>query len=180
MSNMIQKTAIVESLQIGERTKIWHHAHVSEGVFVGKDCTIGEGVHIGPKCTVGSKCKIQNGAQLFNETVLHQRVFIGPHVVFTNVKTPRAHVSRKEDFGVTLVLQGASIGANATILPGITIGEYAMVGAGSVVTKNVPDYTIVVGNPAKPLGYVCACGEGAQRGPWKPGTDNWPPACEDC
>jgi UDP-2-acetamido-3-amino-2,3-dideoxy-glucuronate N-acetyltransferase len=168
------------STHVGGGTKIWRNVHVMDNVMIGTDCTVGEGVHIGPDCSIGHGCKIQNGAQLFSAVNLDEKVFVGPHVVFCNVKTPRAFIPRMHEAGTTTVEAGASIGANATILPGITIGAYAMIGAGATVTKDVPEYTIVVGNPAKPLGYVCICGKGALLGPWKPGTNNWPPSCEDC
>ena len=142
---------------IGDRTKIWR-AHVMAEAVIGEDCTIGDGVHVGPKVVIGNGCKIQNGAQLFEGVTLEDEVFIGPHVVFTNVLTPRAFVDRKSEFKPTLVKRGASIGANATILCGVTIGEYAMVGAGAVVTRDVPAYTCVVGVPSVFQSYVCVCG----------------------
>ena len=144
---------------IGEGTKIWGFASVEKGVSIGCNCVIGMYVHVGPHVVIGHGCKIQNGAQLFEGVTLEDDVFIGPHAVFTNVKVPRAHVSRKAEFKPTLVKRGASIGANATILCGITIGEYALVGAGSVVTEDVAAHALVYGNPAKPHGAVCKCGE---------------------
>lgn len=155
----IHETAEVEVGAIVSRTAIiWRHAHVSGGVRIGENCVIGEGVHIGPHVTIGNGCKIQNGAQLFEGVTLEDDVFIGPHVVFTNVLTPRAFIDRKAEFKPTLVRRGASIGANATIICGVAVGEYAMIGAGSVVTKNVEPHALVVGNPAKHTNWVCRCG----------------------
>jgi UDP-2-acetamido-3-amino-2,3-dideoxy-glucuronate N-acetyltransferase len=144
--------------KIGVGTRIWAFASVQPGALIGDNCTIGEGVHIGPKVIVGNGCKIQNGAQLFEGVTLEDDVFIGPHVVFTNVTNPRAFVNRKAEFEPTLVKRGASIGANVTIICGVTIGEYAMVGAGSVVTRDVRPHSLVVGNPAQTRQYVCKCG----------------------
>lgn len=144
---------------IGVDTKIWAFAHISRGADIGSNCMIGEGVHVGPGVKIGNGCRIQNGAQLFEGVTLEENVFIGPHVVFTNVKTPRAFVKRVYAFELTLVKKGASIGANATILPGIVIGEYALVGAGAVVTKDVRKNMRVVGNPAGQVADVCDCGE---------------------
>ena len=151
-------SAILDSLDIGQDTRVWANAHVSAGSVIGSNCTIGEGVHIGPHVVIGNGCKIQNGAQLFEGVMLEDDVFIGPHVVTTNVLTPRAFIDRKTEFKPTLVKRGASIGANATILCGVTIGEYAMVGAGAVVTRDVPPFTCVVGVPAEFKSYVCVCG----------------------
>lgn len=155
----VHNTTIVEvPCEIGYATNIWAFAHVSRGAVIGPNCMIGEGVHIGPNVEVGRGCKIQNGAQLFEGVVLEHDVFIGPHVVFTNVLTPRAAVNRRGAYHRTVVRQGASIGANATILCGITIGEYAMIGAGAVVTKDIYAHAIVVGNPAHLIGWACECG----------------------
>lgn len=144
---------------IDNDTRIWHHVHIMAGARVGARCTLGEGAHVGLNVVIGNGCKIQNGAQLFEGVTLEDEVFVGPHVVFTNVLTPRAAVSRKDAFESTLVKRGASIGANATILCGVTIGEYAIVGAGSVVTKHVEPHEVVVGVPARPHGWACRCGE---------------------
>ncbi len=145
---------------IGDGTVIWAFAHISRGATSGKSCMIGEGVHIGPGVKIGDGCRIQNGAQLFEGVTLEENVFIGPHVVFTNVAgVPRAFSKRAAAFDLTLVKKGASIGANATILPGIEIGAFAMIGAGSVVTATVHHHTLVVGNPARVLADICDCGE---------------------
>lgn len=144
---------------IGAGTGVWAFAYVGPGAKIGLNCTIGQGAHIGPDVVIGDGCKIQNGAQLFEGVVLEHDVFIGPHVVLTNVKTPRAFVNRKAEFTPTLVKHGASIGANATILCGVTIGEYAMIGAGTVVTRNVEPHAIVTGVPETGVGWACRCGE---------------------
>lgn len=157
LSILFPHARIDAPVQIGDHTRIWQ-AHVMRLARIGSECVIGDGVHIGPEVTVERGCKIQNGAQLFKGVTLEQDVFVGPHVVFTNVLTPRAFIDRKTEFRPTVVKRGASIGANATILCGITIGEYAMIGAGSVVTKNVAPYNLVYGNPAIPRSFVCRCG----------------------
>jgi UDP-2-acetamido-3-amino-2,3-dideoxy-glucuronate N-acetyltransferase len=154
-------TAVIECRwnDIGDDTKIWHFTHVMAGADIGKNCMLGQGVHVGPGVHIGDGCRIQNGAQLFDGVVLEDNVFVGPCVVFTNVKTPRAFVKRASAFDRIVVKRGASIGANATILPGVTIGEYAMVGAGAVVADHVSAHGIVLGNPARWRGWVCECGE---------------------
>jgi UDP-2-acetamido-3-amino-2,3-dideoxy-glucuronate N-acetyltransferase len=146
------------SAEVGDDTKIWPGTHLMEGADIAADCSIGRDVHIGTDVTIGRGCKIQNGAQLFEGVMLEDEVFIGPHVVFTNVLIPRAHIDRREAFEPTIVKHGASIGANATILCGITIGEYAMIGAGAVVTEGIMEHAIVVGNPAYRIGWACECG----------------------
>jgi UDP-2-acetamido-3-amino-2,3-dideoxy-glucuronate N-acetyltransferase len=155
------RAVVDEQWPIGPDTKIWHFTHVMAGAVIGKNCMLGQGVHVGPGVRVGDGCRIQNGAQLFAGVTLEDNVFVGPCVVFANVKTPRAFVKRASAFDSIVVKRGASIGANATILPGVTIGEYALVGAGAVVTKDVPAHVIVIGNPAKPRPgvWVCECGE---------------------
>ena len=142
---------------IGDGTDVW--GAVMRDAVVGDNCTIGQGAHVGRNVVVGNGCKIQNGAQLFEGVTLEDDVFVGPGAVFTNVMTPRAFVNRRDHFQKTLVKRGASIGANATILCGITIGEYALVGAGSVVTRDVAPHAIVVGNPAEHRKWACRCGE---------------------
>jgi UDP-2-acetamido-3-amino-2,3-dideoxy-glucuronate N-acetyltransferase len=144
---------------IGEGTKVWRGAYIGRGAVIGTNCMIGQGVHIGPGVKIGNGCRIQNGAQLFEGVTLEENVFIGPHVVFTNILLPRAFVKHAGAFNQTLVKKGASIGANATILSGIEIGAFAMVGAGSVVTKPVPHHALVHGNPSRSAGtWVCDCG----------------------
>lgn len=144
---------------IGDDTKIWHHSHILKGSAIGHHCTIGQNVSIGPFVSVGNSCKIQNNVSIYEGVTLENDVFIGPSVTFTNVQNPRAFISRKHEFKPTLVKKGATIGANATILCGHTLGEYSFVAAGSVVTKDVEPYMLVAGNPAKPIGWVNQAGE---------------------
>lgn len=153
-------TAFVDTpCEIGDGTKIWHYTHVMAHSKIGAACMIGQGAHVGPDVVIGNRCSIQNGVQLFRGVTLEDEVFIGPCAVFTNVLTPRAFVNRKAEFKSTLIKRGASIGANATIVCGVTIGEFAMVGAGAVVTKDVRPFELVYGVPAMHRGFVCRCGE---------------------
>jgi len=145
-------------VEIGEGTQIWHYTHVMDGAKIGDRCTLGQGAHVANGVVIGNGCAIQNGAQLFTGVTLEDDVFVGPCAVFTNVLTPRAFVDRKQEFKPTLVKRGASIGANTTILCGVTIGEYAMVGAGAVVVDDVTPHRIVVGNPGREIGWACRCG----------------------
>ena len=155
----IHPTAIVgDDAEIGGGTRIWHWSHIREGATIGADCTVGQNVYVAPTVRVGRGSKIQNNVSLFDGVVLEEEVFCGPSAVFTNVTTPRAHVDRSHRFEITLVRRGATIGANATILCGLTIGRYAFVGAGAVVTRNIVDFEVVVGNPARHLGWACRCG----------------------
>lgn len=146
-------------VSIGDGTKIWHFCHILPGTRIGERCNIGQNVVIGPDVSIGNRCKIQNNVSVFKGVTLEDGVFCGPSMVFTNVINPRAHVSRMNEARPTLVKTGASLGANCTIVCGVTIGRYAMIGAGSVVTKDVPDYALVYGNPARQHGFVCECGE---------------------
>jgi UDP-2-acetamido-3-amino-2,3-dideoxy-glucuronate N-acetyltransferase len=143
---------------IGDGTKIWHFTHVMAGARIGRGCNIGQNVVVSPDVVVGDKVKIQNNVSLYTGVILEDDVFCGPSMVFTNVATPRSEVSRKHEYKPTLVKRGATIGANATIVCGNTIGRYAFVGAGAVVTKDIPDYALVVGNPARVSGWMCECG----------------------
>lgn len=148
-------TAIIDTPEkIGEGTKIWHFTHVSENAVIGKNCILGQNVFIGKNVKIGDRVKIQNNVSVFEGVEVESDVFIGPSVVFTNVINPRAFIERKEEFRKTLIKKGASIGANATIICGNTIGEYAMVGAGSVITKSVEDNELWYGNPAEKKGAV--------------------------
>jgi UDP-2-acetamido-3-amino-2,3-dideoxy-glucuronate N-acetyltransferase len=155
-----ESSYIDEGVVIGAGTKIWHFCHVLGNVGIGADCSIGQNVVIGPAVTIHNRVKIQNNVSVFQGVVLEDEVFCGPSMVFTNVGTPRAGFPRNqpEDFLPTIVKKGASIGANATIICGNTIGQYAMIGAGSVVTKEVPPFALVYGNPARQRGWVCMCG----------------------
>lgn len=153
-------TAVIdEGAVIGDQSKIWHFCHVSSGAKLGARCILGQNVFVAPRVVIGNNVKIQNNVSIYEKVTLEDDVFCGPSCVFTNVTTPRSHVSRKNEFRATLVKKGATIGANATILCGVTIGEYAFVGAGAVVTKDVPPYALVHGNPARPQGWMCSCGE---------------------
>lgn len=157
---MIHPTAVVDDeVTIGAGSKVWHFSHLLPGTVIGERCVIGQNVMIGPDVRIGNGCKIQNNVSLYKGVTLEDDVFCGPSCVFTNVRTPRAHVNRREEFAPTLVRRGASIGANATIVCGVTIGRYAFVGAGATVTRDVPDFALVVGVPARRMGWVCACGE---------------------
>jgi len=159
-SYFVHPTAAVDDdVEIGEGTKIWHFAHILGGSHIGARCVIGQNVMIGPNVHVGTNCKIQNNVSIYEGVTLEDDVFCGPSMVFTNVLLPRAHISRKAEFLPTLVRRGASIGANATIICGHTIGQYAMVGSGAVVTRAVPDHALVVGNPARRIGWVSRSGE---------------------
>jgi len=156
----VDKTATVDAnVSIGAGTKVWHYSHVLSGSVIGERCTIGQNVMIGPNVRVGNGCKIQNNVSIYAAVTLEDDVFCGPSMVFTNVLTPRAHVERKNDFLPTLVRKGATIGANATIVCGNVIGSYAMVGAGAVVTHDIDDYALVVGNPARRVGWVSRNGD---------------------
>ncbi len=153
-------TAVIdEGCEIGTKTKIWHFSHVLAGSRIGEGCNIGQNVVIGPDTTIGKNCKIQNNVSVYKGVTLEDGVFCGPSMVFTNIYNPRAEISKMDQVRPTLVKKGATIGANATIVCGSTVGQYAFVGAGAVVNRDVPDHALVVGNPAKQTGWVCRCGE---------------------
>ncbi|QDG51720.1 N-acetyltransferase [Persicimonas caeni] len=160
MSFYHHPTAIIdEGAEIGDDTKIWHFCHVMSGARIGERCVLGQNVYVGGTAVIGDGCKVQNNVSVYDGVCLDDDVFVGPSAVFTNVRHPRAHVSRKDEYEPTRVGRGATIGANATIVCGTRLGEYAFVGAGSVVTKDVPAHALVVGNPARQLGWACQCGE---------------------
>jgi len=144
--------------EIGEGTKIWHFCHIMSGARIGRHCNIGQNVVISPRVSIGDNVKIQNNVSVYTGVILEDDVFCGPSMVFTNVVNPRSHVSRKNEYKTTLVQKGATIGANATVVCGVTIGRFAFVGAGAVVTKDVPQYALVIGNPARQTGWMCSCG----------------------
>lgn len=144
---------------IGSGTKIWHFSHVMSGCSIGKNCNIGQNVVISPSVKIGENVKIQNNVSVYTGVICEDDVFLGPSCVFTNVINPRSHISRKDEYKITLIKRGASIGANSTIVCGNTIGQYALIGAGAVITKDVPDYAIIVGNPGRRSGWICQCGE---------------------
>jgi len=152
-------TAVVESEEIGEGTRIWHFAHIREKAKIGRNCNIGKCVYIDTGVEIGNNVKIQNFACIYRGVKIEDDVFIGPAVTFTNDLYPRAFIWSEEKIIPTLVKKGASIGANSTIICGITIGEYAMIGAGSVVTRDVPPFGLAYGNPARLKGFVCYCGK---------------------
>lgn len=149
-----------EGARIGMGTKIWHFCHVSAKAEIGENCSLGQNVYIANNVKIGNGCKLQNNVSVYEGVILEDYVFCGPSMVFTNVKTPRAAFPRNtsEDYLVTRVKHGASIGANATVVCGITIGDWAFVAAGAVVTKNVPPYALVAGVPARVVGWACECG----------------------
>lgn len=155
-----ESSYVDEGVEIGEKTAIWHFCHILKGTRIGKLCRIGQNVVIGPHVTVGNNVKIQNNVSVYQGVTLEDDVFCGPSMVFTNVITPRCAFPRNtdKDFAATLVKRGASIGANATIVCGHTIGEHALIGAGAVVTRDVPAYAVVYGNPARHRGWACECG----------------------
>ena len=150
---------VEHDVEIGTGTKIWHFCHILEGSRIGADCVLGQNVVVGPDVRIGNRCKIQNNVSIYSGITLEDEVFCGPSCVFTNVTTPRASVSRRDEFAATVVCSGASIGANATIVCGHTIGRYSMVAAGAVVTKDVPAYALVAGVPARQIGWVSNDGE---------------------
>ena len=155
----IHESAVVAaSAEIGSGTRVWHFSHVMDNTVIGEDCNIGQNVVVGPRVHVGNGVKIQNNVSVYEGVTLEDQVFCGPSMVFTNVYNPRSHIPRKHEIRQTLVKRGATLGANATIVCGNTIGRYAFVGAGTVVTKDVPDYALFLGNPGKVSGWMCACG----------------------
>ena len=153
------ETAVIdEGAKIGAGTKIWHFSHIMPDTVIGERCNIGQNVVVSPGCRIGANTKIQNNVSIYTGVILEEDVFCGPSMVFTNVINPRSHIVRRDEYRETRVGRGASIGANATIVCGVTLGKYSFVGAGAVVTKDVPDYGLVVGNPGRLTGYVCYCG----------------------
>ena len=156
----VHPTAVVDAgTTIGSGAKIWHFTHVLSGSVIGEGCNIGQNVMIGPDVSVGKRCKIQNNVSVYKGVTIEDGVFCGPSMVFTNIYNPRAEISKMDQVRPTLVRKGATLGANCTIVCGTTLGRYCFVGAGAVVTRNVPDHALVVGNPAKRIGWVCQCGE---------------------
>lgn len=153
------QTASVDApCRIGAGTKIWHYSHVMPEADIGAGCNLGQNVYIDRGVHIGAGCKIQNNVSVYKGVVLQESVFCGPSVVFTNVINPRAFIERKHEFKTTLIKKGATLGANSTILCGVTVGAYALVGAGAVVTRDVPDYALIYGVPTRRLGWVCRCG----------------------
>ena len=167
---------IDEGCRIGEGTKIWHFSHIMSGATIGAGCNIGQNVVVSPDVTIGDHVKIQNNVSIYTGVILEDDVFCGPSMVFTNVVNPRSHVVRRHEFRRTLVRRGATLGANCTIVCGHTIGRYAFIGAGAIVTHDVPDYALVVGNPARIAGWVCQCGQKLSAGRTPPAEAT----CEAC
>ena len=154
----IHSTSVVEEgAYIGKNTKVWLFCHIMHDAKIGDNCQLGQNVYVGKKVTIGNGVKVQNNVSVYEDVTLEDDVFCGPSVVFTNVINPRSFISRKEEFKKTLVKKGATLGANSTIVCGITVGEYSFVGAGATVTKNVKPYAVMVGVPAKQTGWVCEC-----------------------
>lgn len=153
-----ESSYVDDGVEIGTGTKIWHFCHVLPHVRIGKNCNIGQNVSIASGVAIGNNVKIQNNVSVYTGVIIEDDAFLGPSMVFTNVINPRSHVPRKDEYKKTLVRQGASIGANATIVCGVSLGRYAFVGAGAVVTRDVPDYALVHGNPARIRGWMCQCG----------------------
>jgi UDP-2-acetamido-3-amino-2,3-dideoxy-glucuronate N-acetyltransferase len=154
-----ESSYVDDGAEIGAGTTIWHFCHIMPHSRIGEHCNIGQNVVVSPDVIIGNNVKIQNNVSVYTGVIVEDDVFLGPSMVFTNVINPRSHVSRKDEYKTTLVRRGASIGANATIICGITLGYYSFVGAGAVVTRDVPDYALVYGSPARIRGWVCQCGE---------------------
>ena len=149
---------IDEGVEIGKGTSIWHTSHILKGTRIGQSCKIGQNVVVGPNAVIGDGVKIQNNVSVYEGVTLEKNVFCGPSMVFTNVMNPRSEIPRMDELKETLVREGATLGANCTIVCGTTIGQYAFIGAGAVVTKDVPDFALIVGNPGREVGWMCRCG----------------------
>jgi len=153
-----ESSYVDDGAKVGAGTKIWHFSHVMPGAVIGQRCNLGQNVVVMPGTRLGNNVKVQNNVSIYEGVILEDDVFCGPSCVFTNVVNPRSHVSRKSEYQRTLVRRGASIGANATILCGITLGQYSFIGAGAVVRSDVPDFAVMVGVPARRVGWMCRCG----------------------
>jgi UDP-2-acetamido-3-amino-2,3-dideoxy-glucuronate N-acetyltransferase len=155
----VHPSAVVgDGARLGPGTKVWHFCHVMAGAVIGRGCVLGQNVFVAAGVRVGNGCRIQNNVSLYAGVTLEDHVFCGPSAVFTNVVNPRSEVARKDEYRPTLVRRGATLGANCTIVCGVTLGEYSFVGAGAVVTRDVPAYALVTGNPARRRGFMCRCG----------------------
>lgn len=156
---IVHPTAIVdEGAQIGAGTRVWHWVHICGGARIGNGCSFGQNVFVGNDVVIGNNVKVQNNVSIYDAVTLEDDVFCGPSMVFTNVNNPRSHISRKQEYRRTVVRRGATIGANATVVCGHDIGEYAFIGAGAVVTRDVKSYALMVGTPARRIGWICRCG----------------------
>jgi len=173
-----ESACIDEGCTIGAGTRIWHFSHIMPGSTIGRKCNIGQNVVVSPDCVIGDNVKIQNNVSIYTGVILEDDVFCGPSMVFTNVINPRSHVERKNEYRKTLVKKGATIGANSTIVCGYTLGRYCFIGAGAVVTRDVPDFGLVVGNPGRLRGYVCMCGDKLAFG--EPQGDTATAECSAC
>lgn len=178
----VHETAIVdEGAVIGKGTKIWHFTHVMGGAQIGENCGLGQNVFVGGRAKIGNNVKIQNNVSIYDLVTIEDNVFCGPSMVFTNVLNPRSEIRRDiDEYLPTLVKSGATIGANATIVCGHNVGRYAFIGAGSVVTKDVPDYALVYGNATKIAGWVCECGEKLDFGDSNPSEGDGKTECQKC
>ena len=157
--NLIHSTSIIEQgATIGFGTRIWHWTHIMKNANIGKNCILGQNVFVGSRAVIGDNVKIQNNVSIYDKVIIEKNVFCGPSAVFTNIKNPRSLVDRKDQFMKTLVKEGATIGANATIICGVTIGRYSLIGAGSLVSKDIKPFSLVVGNPSKQIGWVSRYG----------------------
>ena len=156
----VHKTSFVDdNVTIGQGTKIWHFSHILQDCNIGKDCSLGQNVVVGPRVTIGNKVKIQNNVSVYEGVTLEDGVFCGPSCVFTNVHNPRAEIDRKNEYKQTLIKRGVTLGANCTVICGVTIGSFAFIGAGAVISKDVPSYALMVGVPAKQIGWMSEYGE---------------------
>jgi UDP-2-acetamido-3-amino-2,3-dideoxy-glucuronate N-acetyltransferase len=156
----VHPSAVIDdNVTVGQGSKIWHFSHILSGSNLGEKCNLGQNVMVGPDVVIGHNCKLQNNVSVYEGVTLEDGVFCGPSMVFTNIYNPRAEIRKMDQVRPTLVKKGATIGANATIVCGVTLGRYSFIGAGTIVNKNVPDYAIVVGNPARQIGWACECGE---------------------
>ncbi len=173
-----ESSYVDDPCRIGKGTKIWHFSHIMRDCVIGDGCNIGQNVVISPGCRLGNNVKVQNNVSIYTGVVLEDDVFCGPSMVFTNVVNPRSHVPRKDQYLETLVRRGAAIGANATVICGVILGQYCFIGAGAVVTRDVPDYGKVFGNPARLQGWMCNCGVGLTLSADPDSTES--ADCESC
>ena len=159
-STLIHSTAIIDKgAKIGTNTRVWHWTHICSGALIGSNCSLGQNVFIGNKVRIGDNTKIQNNVSIFDNVILEKNVFCGPSMVFTNVYNPRSEINRKKEYRTTIIKEGVSLGANCTVICGVKIGKYAFIGAGAVVNRDIKDFSLMVGVPAKQIGWMSAYGE---------------------